>query len=744
MKGTVKPVFSFNLSHKTVEKKVCIGKYDGTHSCLTAVTNSDKVVIHSPHRRSGIANSRVSWSNVHHDIASLTLSQQITAIECGKLNPSDEKEVLIIGSPTHILAYNIEENMDLFYKEIPEGIQTLCIGFIGMVQVPVVVTAGQGGLRAFDSTGTEHLWLITGCNCLTLVLFDVDKDGHNEILIGSQDSMIKIYKQDTLLYEFTENGMIVDLMRPGHFAYASDNGTVGVYEKNLRLWRIKSKHKPTSVIDYDFLGMGTSQLLTGWDNGKMDIRDISTGSVLFKIYLSVGITKLLKSDYRGIGKIDLICCTVDGEVRGYTTSKINIAAINVMEQEQITELFNIKHALMLELQHYESNLKYNMASKSQQMEEFSDTPSDIGVIPANTRLQIGIATDIENNKSSPSIEISICTNNSTIIRAVIIFAEGLFSGETLIVHPHKVNVSKLSIPVKAPKDIQYDIHIKALIGFANSQQFHVFELTRQLPKFAMYALPKTVTGSPKSTEFFSTLAKHRSSGENCVEFHIDERIQRICIWINQNFLLPADIEAQSATSGKETRGGSLKLQLIALRKLTDICMEFNENGNVILHTPELEMAGNFIKSLSEFLDINNLKTVAKFPEITKQLKELFEKLNGLQETQQKLLVEQNEKIAAIKNLSVRLTDARIHDHKLLVKYSNDLMTLHEDLLTNFVIRLKNANELQLAIKTINELLQHGAKLRIGKSAALVMKHFKEAVKNNNIETIVKLFETGDI
>uniref|UniRef100_A0A1B0DHX1 BBS2 GAE domain-containing protein n=1 Tax=Phlebotomus papatasi TaxID=29031 RepID=A0A1B0DHX1_PHLPP len=191
----------------------------------------------------------------------------------------------------------------------------------------------------------------------------------------------------------------------------------------------------------------------------MDIRDISTGGVLFKIYLSVGITKLLKGDYRGIGKTDLICCTQDGEVRGYTTSKINIAAINVMEQEQITELFNVKHALMLELQHYESNLKYNISSKNQQVEEFGDTPSGIGIIPANTRLQIGIATDIE-NKTSPSIEISICTNNSTIIRAVIIFAEGLFSGETLIVHPHKVNVSKLSIPVKAPKDIQYDVHIK--------------------------------------------------------------------------------------------------------------------------------------------------------------------------------------------------------------------------------------------------------------------------------------------
>lgn len=39
-----------------------------------------------------------------------------------------------------------------------------------------------------------------------------------------------------------------------------------------------------------------------------------------------------------------------------------------------------------------------------------------------------------------------------------------------------------------PKDITYDINIKALVGTDQSQQFHVFELTRQLPKFSMYAV----------------------------------------------------------------------------------------------------------------------------------------------------------------------------------------------------------------------------------------------------------------
>lgn len=45
--------------------------------------------------------------------------------------------------------------------------------------------------------------------------------------------------------------------------------------------------------------------------------------------------------------------------------------------------------------------------RNQQVEEFGDTPSGIGIIPANTRLQIGIATDIENKTSVSFFNVKI-------------------------------------------------------------------------------------------------------------------------------------------------------------------------------------------------------------------------------------------------------------------------------------------------------------------------------------------------
>ena len=307
------------------------------------------------------------------------------------------------------------------------------------------------------------------------------------------------------MHELIETGRIQYLVNlgPNHLAYTVDNGTIGVYEENVRLWRIKSKHRPTAMLSYDLLGMGTQQLLTGWDSGKIDVRDPLCGDVLMKLSLSHSVSGLLKADYRGIGKSDLICCGQDGEIQGYTTSKVNLAPITSVEQEQIKELLTTKQSLLLELQHYESNSKFNRDMlRDDERSKLINFPEDIGVIPANTRLQIGISTNKDSASSNGNIEVTVCTNNTTIICAVLIFADGLFAGETMIAHPNSGGAQRVVVPIKTSKDLIYDIHIKAFVGYPESVQFHVFELTRQLPKFSMYCIPHELTGSPKTVGMY--------------------------------------------------------------------------------------------------------------------------------------------------------------------------------------------------------------------------------------------------
>lgn len=122
----------------------------------------------------------------------------------------------------------------------------------------------------------------------------------------------------------------------------------------------------------------------------------------------------------------------------------------------------------------------------------SETNSGMGVIPANTQLQTALSVRPATEAQKAHVELSISTPNGnslynlgkdfkhvknwvktvsplsspeTIIRAVLIFAEGIFEGESHVVHPSAQNLSGcVRVPIVPPKDIPVDLHIKAFVG----------------------------------------------------------------------------------------------------------------------------------------------------------------------------------------------------------------------------------------------------------------------------------------
>lgn len=83
-------------------------------------------------------------------------------------------------------------------------------------------------------------------------------------------------------------------------------------------------------------------------------------------------------------------------VKGYEKSKVNLFSIKTADQEILTTLLNARKNLLAELSHYESNAKYN---KEQLDDTTHNIPDDVGVIPANTRLQIGIYTNVADERN---------------------------------------------------------------------------------------------------------------------------------------------------------------------------------------------------------------------------------------------------------------------------------------------------------------------------------------------------------
>jgi Bardet-Biedl syndrome 2 protein len=60
--------------------------------------------------------------------------------------------------------------------------------------------------------------------------------------------------------------------------------------------------------------------LSGWSNGRLEVRNESTGSVGFRDEFDSPISSILKGNYRMEGREEIICCASNGEVRGYLSS----------------------------------------------------------------------------------------------------------------------------------------------------------------------------------------------------------------------------------------------------------------------------------------------------------------------------------------------------------------------------------------------------------------------------------------
>ncbi|XP_075981126.1 BBSome complex member BBS2-like [Anticarsia gemmatalis] len=712
--STVQPVFKLELNHKVTPGVVTIAKYDGTHPCLTASAGYDKIIIHHPH--GGIVSGRAQQSQAHGEVSEMNLSQAVIALAAGPLKPDTSRDMLLIGSPTQILAYDVHDNTDLFFKEAPDGVNVIIAGSFGKYTELLAIVGGNSSVQAIDWEGNEVFWNVVSGKVCAMITFDFDKDGENELLIGCDDSFIRVLKNNQFIAEISETGPILCLspITEVRFAYGLANGTIGIYEEGIRLWRVKSKQNALA------LQWSGETLACCWSNGRVDWREGTTGRVLRRVQMRANAAAMLLADYRSVGAPDLVCVSDRGEVLGYPpyqeATGFNAASKNVPSEEDriaITELFNKKQALMVELQHYEANAASGSASL-----ESLERPAT--AMPTNTRLQVAVM----HAPDEGCIQLAISTNNETIVRAALVLAEGIFeSGETFARHPPPSQLrSLLHVPLKPPRDVPVDVHIKALIGYPDSEQFHIFELTKQLPRFSMYLLVP------------NNLA---SKGNNYVTFRITERVQRICIWVNQNFLLDEELELEN----EETK--ELHIHLICLRDQSHLHLDFGADGQVKFSTHDIRLAGDLIQSLGVYLNLSDLQSVAQFPEAEKKLREEMEHVSQVGEMRSRLAAETAERAQLITALLPAAQDAASYDLKEMLNRYKEVVMLNEELLTGCYIRRATQEQAVTSLKSLHTILQQAARLRVGKYSKAVVAASRKAVQDNNIEALIKIIQVGD-
>ena len=179
----------------------------------------------------------------------------------------------------------------------------------------------------------------------------------------------------------------------------------------------------------------------------------------------------------------------------------------VLDDKVMQELLARKAELVAELSSFENNFKQVQSGQV-----------NASVLATNTECKISF----EPNRKIKGLDIRCKVNNNAIVKTVIIFANALFEGESLIVCPKDdaADPSDVIIPLPVEKDMIIDLNIKVIVGHRSSIQDHVFESVHRLPKFSAFELVKN-----------ASIKECASS----VSFTLNERCNRIALWINQSF-----------------------------------------------------------------------------------------------------------------------------------------------------------------------------------------------------------------
>ena len=155
----------------------------------------------------------------------------------------------MVGGDTSLLCYDVEQNKDVFFQDIKDGVHALTVGRLSSSSLSpsLCLVGGSSAVTGLDMMGVEAYWTAMSDSVGALCTRPSLKDSH-ELLVGTADRHIRILSASQVTAEMTEAAAVGGLapLQGSLFSFSLTNGTVGVYNNHQRLWMAKSKHSPHS------------------------------------------------------------------------------------------------------------------------------------------------------------------------------------------------------------------------------------------------------------------------------------------------------------------------------------------------------------------------------------------------------------------------------------------------------------------------------------------------------------------
>ena len=714
-----------------------VGRYDGRHPCLTAATSGGKVFVHNPHhaQQAAAGAEAVGGTEVGggvggtSEVSYLNAAAAVTALAAGCLDDEGRqganggRDVLLVGTASTLLAYDVHRNADAWHKDLQDGVSRLAVGRVqqpgGGSSAPLAVVGGNCSVVGLDAKGDEAFWTVTGDNVGAMAFADADGDGNRELLVGSDDFEIRVFRGEEVIAEVTEAERVVGLteLSGSRYGYALANGTIGVYDRGQRAWRVKSKHKVHALGTYDLDGDGVPELVSGWSNGKVEVRMDRTGETVYKDTLSSAVASLQVADYRLDGKEELIACGVNGELKGYLPAEGEAIEGNLMgndaEEEKMALLAQEKQELLFELQSIERRLTKSSAS--------GPPP----VVPLSTKLE----QRLEPNVTAGAVDMVVSCTPPAVITGIISFGERLFEDESIYAVPERPT-HEMRVPLRPKVDQAITTLNKCIVSMPGAAGYHIFNFDLTLPPYCMYK--RAAKGS----------AVNPDAG---VSFHISPNmVPRLAVWVSQTFAGAGGADSAAGQPAMADPSANVDELFVSLRDGSPLAIRASAAaGQVTVRCADMDMAGSIVQDLCAALNIGELESIANFPAKVQAFGEVLARVEQYNSTRVRMTAEMAEITNTVKSLVVKAEDARMMGNMPhMRKMYSAMRDANRDLVLEHTKRATNHAELLAALKEVNQMIQRAARLRAGSAKARVVSACRAAIKNNSPQAINKIIADG--